>query len=151
MDECCGVAFPLLGKDVAFDLSFFISHCCYSRNFSFFSLVRCICFPSAAFYIFLFSFSFSPWTFFFFYLSTYTMMMMTTNRRQCTIYSRRYPPILPPFLLTSSYPYIHTYSHDHCRLFILLIFTIDCSTGSRTYPSEVVFFFCSLLFALKCT
>ena len=117
MDECCGVAFPLLGKDVAFDLSFFISHCCYSRNFSFFSLVRCICFPSAALlYLSILIFVFTLDLFFFFYLSTYTMMMMTTNRRQCTIYSRRYPPILLPFLLTSSYPYIHTYSHDHCRL-----------------------------------
>ena len=147
----CSVSTPREGCGV---WSFFLSVIAATQGISlFFSLVHCICFPSAALlYLSILVFVFTLDLFFFFYLSTYTMMMMTTNRRQCTIYSRRYPPILPPFLLTSSYPYIHTYSHDHCRLFIfLLIFTIDCSTGSRTYPSEVVFFFCSLLFALKCT
>ena len=105
MDECCGVAFPLLGKDVAFDLSFFISHCCYSRNFSFFfacSLyMLSVCCPFISFYS---RFRFHPGPFFF-YLSTYMMMMMTTNRRQCTIYSWRYPP---SYLLSCLHPAIHT-------------------------------------------
>ena len=147
----CSVSTPREGCGV---WSFFLSVIAATQGISlFFSLVHCICFPSAALlYLSILVFVFTLDLFFFFYLSTYTMMMMTTNRRQCTIYSRHYPPILPPFLLTSSYPYIHTYSHDHCRLFILLIFTsIVQLVVVHTLWRLFFFFFCSLLFALKCT
>lgn len=158
MDECSGVASLFLGKEVAFDLCFSLFfYLTLLKEFVSFLFVRCICFLSAAFYIFLFSFSCLPWTSFFFflfpYLSAYTTMMTMTNRRQCTIYSRRYPHLtsflayLRPFTHPSIHLYIPTYSHDHCRA-IVFSSSHRCSTGSHTYPSEVVFFLFVLCFLL---
>ena len=100
----CSVSTPREGCGV---WSFFLSVIAATQGISlFFSLVHCICFPSAALlYLSILVFVFTLDLFFFFYLSTYTMMMMTTNRRQCTIYSWRYPP---SYLLSCLHPAIHT-------------------------------------------